>query len=40
MAWLRRPFTSPPNPHNYKWVVEGDITACFDEVDRTALMDR
>jgi RNA-directed DNA polymerase len=24
----------------YEWVLEGDITACFDEIDRTALMDR
>ncbi len=24
----------------YEWVVEGDITACFDEVSHTALMDR
>jgi RNA-directed DNA polymerase len=24
----------------YEWVVEGDITACFDEIDHTALMDR
>ncbi|HEY2089210.1 MAG TPA: reverse transcriptase domain-containing protein, partial [Mycobacterium sp.] len=22
----------------YKWVFEGDITACFDEIDHTALM--
>ena len=26
--------------HSYEWVVEGDITACFDEIDHTALMDR
>jgi hypothetical protein len=26
--------------HNYEWVLEGDITACFDEIDHTALMDR
>ncbi|MGG2459732.1 group II intron reverse transcriptase/maturase [Streptomyces sp. RGM 3693] len=25
---------------SYKWVVEGDITACFDEISHTALMDR
>jgi RNA-directed DNA polymerase len=25
---------------SYEWVVEGDITACFDEIDHTALMDR
>jgi len=24
----------------YEWVVEGDIKACFDEIDHTALMDR
>src|SRR5664280_1093080 len=24
----------------YTWVLEGDITACFDEIDHTALMDR
>ena len=24
----------------YTWVLEGDITACFDEVHHTALMDR
>ncbi|MEV5691886.1 group II intron reverse transcriptase/maturase [Micromonospora globbae] len=28
------------HPRNYEWVVEGDITACFDEIDHTALMDR
>ncbi len=27
-------------PRNYEWIVEGDITACFDEIDHTALMDR
>ena len=26
--------------HGYSWVVEGDITACFDTIDHTALMDR
>lgn len=26
--------------NTYEWVVEGDITACFDEIDHTALMDR
>jgi RNA-directed DNA polymerase len=31
-------FTS--NPRNYEWVVEGDITACFDEISHPALMDR
>ena len=25
---------------NYEWVLEGDITACFDEIDHTALMGR
>ena len=24
----------------YEWVLEGDITACFDEIDHTALIDR
>ena len=28
------------NPRNYEWVVEGDITACFDEISHPALMDR
>ena len=28
-----------PN-RNYLWVFEGDIEACFDEIDHTALMDR
>ncbi|WP_324612387.1 reverse transcriptase domain-containing protein [Streptomyces sp. AS58] len=27
-------------PRNYEWIVEGDITACFDEIDHSALMDR
>jgi len=31
-------FTSPP--HTYEWVVEGDIQACFDEIDHTALLAR
>ncbi len=26
--------------HGYEWVLEGDITACFDEIDHTALMGR
>ncbi len=26
--------------HFYEWVVEGDIEACFDTIDHTALMDR
>ena len=25
---------------HYSWVLEGDIKACFDEIDHTALMDR
>src|SRR5258708_19164555 len=24
----------------YEWVLEGDIKACFDEIDHSALMDR
>ncbi|WP_433359035.1 reverse transcriptase domain-containing protein [Streptosporangium sp. CA-115845] len=28
------------NPRNYQWVLEADITACFDEIDHTALMSR
>ncbi|MDZ5447826.1 group II intron reverse transcriptase/maturase [Micromonospora sp. 4G57] len=31
-----RTFAGPP--HRYEWVLEGDITACFDEIDHTALM--
>ena len=31
-------FGSPPR--NYEWVFEADITACFDEIDHTALMGR
>jgi RNA-directed DNA polymerase len=31
-------FTSPPR--SYEWVLEGDNTACFDEIDHTALMAR
>ncbi len=27
-------------PRSYEWVLEGDIRACFDEIDHTALMDR
>lgn len=27
-------------PSNYRWVLEADITACFDEIDHTALMGR
>jgi RNA-directed DNA polymerase len=27
-------------PINYRWVMEADITACFDEISQTALMDR
>jgi RNA-directed DNA polymerase len=26
--------------HAYTWVLEGDITACFDEIDHTALLTR
>jgi RNA-directed DNA polymerase len=26
--------------HTYEWVLEGDITACFDEIDHVALMGR
>ena len=26
--------------HGYQWVVEGDITACFDTIDHTALLGR
>ncbi|WP_085067383.1 group II intron reverse transcriptase/maturase [Catenuloplanes japonicus] len=28
------------NPRRYEWIVEGDIKACFDEIDHTALMSR
>jgi RNA-directed DNA polymerase len=28
------------NPRNYEWVFEADITACFDEIDHSALMGR
>ena len=31
-------FASPPR--NYEWVFEGDIEACFDEIDHVALMAR
>src|SRR4051794_32439263 len=27
-------------PRSYEWIVEGDITACFDEISHPALMDR
>jgi len=27
-------------PAGYEWVLEGDITACFDEIDHTALLQR
>src|SRR5512133_1745753 len=27
-------------PAGYGWVVEGDITACFDEIDHPALLQR
>jgi RNA-directed DNA polymerase len=26
--------------HSYEWVLEGDITACFDEISHSALMQR
>jgi RNA-directed DNA polymerase len=26
--------------HSYEWVLDGDITACFDEISHSALMDR
>src|SRR5207247_11277642 len=26
--------------NHYEWVVEGDITACFDEIDHAALLAR
>ncbi|MFF7987219.1 reverse transcriptase domain-containing protein [Streptomyces sp. NPDC007901] len=26
--------------HGYRWVLDADITACFDEIDHAALMDR
>src|SRR4051794_2780045 len=26
--------------HSYEWIVEGDITACFDEISHPGLMDR
>ncbi len=32
-------FLAPP-ARNYEWVFEADITACFDEIDHTALMSR
>jgi RNA-directed DNA polymerase len=28
------------NPRNYAWIVEGDIKACFDEIDHPALLGR
>lgn len=31
-------FASPPK--SYEWVFEGDIKACFDEIDHTVLMNR
>jgi RNA-directed DNA polymerase len=31
-----RTFAGPP--HRYEWALEGDITACFDEIDHTALL--
>ena len=35
-----RSTTSPLPTRNYLWVFEADITACFDEIDHSALMDR
>jgi RNA-directed DNA polymerase len=32
-------YLASPN-RNYEWVFEADITACFDEIDHTALMGR
>ena len=32
-------YLGSPN-RNYHWVFEGDIKACFDEIDHTALMER
>lgn len=32
-------FLATPN-RNYEWVFEGDIRACFDEIDHTALVGR
>ena len=32
--------TSHLDPRSYEWIVEGDITACFDEISHPALMDR
>jgi RNA-directed DNA polymerase len=26
--------------HSYEWVLEGDITACFDEISHSALLER
>jgi RNA-directed DNA polymerase len=28
------------HPRHYEWVFEADITACFDEIDHSALMGR
>jgi retron-type reverse transcriptase len=33
---LKREFSS----RTYEWVLEGDIEACFDNIDHTALMER
>ena len=30
--------TSRLDPRCYEWIVEGDIKACFDEIDHTALL--
>jgi len=33
-------FTTLSHAPNTQWILEGDIKACFDEIDHTALMDR
>ena len=38
LGGLRDDLASPTR--NYEWVFEADITACFDEIDHTALMGR
>ena len=35
--WPRHRFLASKT---YEWVLEGDITACFDEISHSALMDR
>ena len=34
------PRSTTSRSRSYEWVLEGDIKACFDEIDHTALMDR